>query len=299
MKNILLLVHDDAGQESRLQAALDLTRALEGHLACIDVTMVPNFAGDYDGTGSAMLIADERNREAHNKASLEARLASEDVAWSWSDVAGFAAEAVLDAAALADLIVLNRKLDHFSYPDMQDIVSHIVMKARKPVVAVPETARSFKLGRALIAWDGQASSAATMRACVPLLALAEDVQIFMARDGAEQTAPKEAAEYLSRHNIHVSIRIVDDGLTAADELIADEAANWHGLYPDGRLWTGAADRDVRRRHEAHARPQQVAAHSRPLMRLVQTADEESRVQAGKSLASLYGNSTGVCALRPS
>lgn len=241
MKNILLLVHDDEGQEARLQAALDLTRAFDGHLACLDVTIVPNIAGDYDGTGSAMLIADEREREAGNKVALQARLASEDVAWSWSDVTGFAAEAVLDAAALADLIVLNRKLDHFPYPDMQDIASRIVMKARKPVVAVPDDVRGVKLGRALIAWDGQGSAIATMQACVPLLALAEEVQIFMARDGAEQTEPREAAEYLSRHNIHASIRIVDDGLTAADKLIADEAANWHadyilmGAYGRGRL----------------------------------------------------------------
>ncbi|MFT3968489.1 MAG: universal stress protein [Sphingobium sp.] len=241
MKNILLLVHDDEGQEARLQAALDLTRALDGHLACIDVTMVPNIAGDYDGTGSAVLLADERDREADNKTSLEARLASEDVAWSWSDAAGFAAEAVLDAAALADLIVLNRKLDRFPYPDMQDIASRIVMKARKPVVAVPDNVRGFKLGRALIAWDGQASAAATMQACVPLLALAEDVQIFMARDGAVQTEPREAAEYLSRHNIRASVRIIDAGPAAADQLIADEAANWHadyilmGAYGRGRL----------------------------------------------------------------
>ncbi|PZU07839.1 universal stress protein [Sphingomonas sp.] len=241
MKNILLLVHDDEGQEARLQAALDLTRALDGHLACLDVAMIANIAGDYDGIGSAMLIADERDREAVNKTALQARLASEDVVWSWSDVTGFAAEAMLDAAALADLIVLNRKLDHFPYPEMQDIASRIVMKARKPVVAVPDNVRGFKLSRALIAWDGQASAVATMQACVPLLTRAEEVQIFMARDGAEQTEPREAAEYLSRHGIHASIRIVDDGLTAADELIADEAANWHadyilmGAYGRGRL----------------------------------------------------------------
>lgn len=241
MKNILLLVHDDEGQEARLQAALDLTRALDGHLSCIDVTIVPNIAGDYDGTGSATLLADERDREAANKATLEARLASEDVAWSWSDVTGFAAEAVVDAAALADLIVLNRKLDQFPYPDMRELANHIVMKARKPIVAVPDDVRGFKLGRALIAWDGQASSAATMRASIPLLALAEDVQIFMVRDSTEQTEPTEAAEYLSRHNIHASIRIVDDGLPPADQLIADEAANWHadyilmGAYGRGRL----------------------------------------------------------------
>jgi len=230
MKNILLLAHDDGGQEARLQAALDLTRALNGHLSCIDVTIVPNIAGDYDGTGSAMLLADERDREAHNKAILEGRLASEDVAWSWSDVTGFAAEAVVDMAALADLIILNRRLDQFPYPDMSGLASRILMKARKPVVAVPDDVRGFKLGRALIAWDGQRSAAATMQACVPLLALAEEVQVCMVRDGAEHTEPTEAAQYLSRQNIRASIRIIDDSLTAADQLIAEEAANWHADY---------------------------------------------------------------------
>ena len=41
MKNILLLVHDDPGQEARVQAALDLTRALDGHLTCLDVAAMP------------------------------------------------------------------------------------------------------------------------------------------------------------------------------------------------------------------------------------------------------------------
>lgn len=46
MKTLLLLVHDDAGQEARLQAALDLTRALDGHLTCVDIAPIPVFAGD-------------------------------------------------------------------------------------------------------------------------------------------------------------------------------------------------------------------------------------------------------------
>lgn len=118
--------------------------------------LAANIAGDYDGTGSAMLLADEHDREASNKTTLEAPRAVEDVVWSWSDETGFAAKAVLDAAALA-----------------------------------------------------------------------EEVQIFMVRDGAE---PTDAAQYLSRHNIRASIRIVHDGLAAADQLIADEASNWHADY---------------------------------------------------------------------
>ena len=46
MKNVLLLVHDDAGQESRFQAALDITRAVEGHLTCLNVAIYPMFVSD-------------------------------------------------------------------------------------------------------------------------------------------------------------------------------------------------------------------------------------------------------------
>jgi hypothetical protein len=42
MKNVLLLVHDDPGQEARVQAALDVVRAIEGHLICLGVAVSRN-----------------------------------------------------------------------------------------------------------------------------------------------------------------------------------------------------------------------------------------------------------------
>ena len=38
MKTVLLYVSEDNGTESRLQAALDLARAFESHLDCVQVT---------------------------------------------------------------------------------------------------------------------------------------------------------------------------------------------------------------------------------------------------------------------
>jgi hypothetical protein len=35
MKSVLLYINDDPGLEARLQAALDLTRSLKGHLHCL------------------------------------------------------------------------------------------------------------------------------------------------------------------------------------------------------------------------------------------------------------------------
>lgn len=241
MKNILLLVHDDAGQEARLQAALDIVRALDGHLACIDVTPYPVIAGEAAmGFGQTTVVSDERDSEAKNKAALTDRLSREDVSWSWTDAMGDLAESVLDAADLADLIILNRALDGHPQPDTRDITSRIVAQTSAAVLAVPETLERFAVDRALVAWDGGRSAAAALRAAVPLLALANEVEIFMAREDEARNDPDQAATYLSRHGIHATVKIVDeDG--RADALIAAEAATWRadyivmGAYGRGRV----------------------------------------------------------------
>lgn len=243
MKNIVLLVHHDHGQEARFQTALDLTRALDGHLICIDVTPFPVVASDgYAGMGAATLIYDERESEALNKAAVTRRLQQEDVSWDWQDATGDIATCVMERARMADLIVLNRRLDDCPTPDMRTIASRILMDARVPVVAVPETAKGFNTnGRALIAWDGQSSVIATVRACVPLLQRASEVHIFTVRDGSEGAEPTAAAAYLSRHDIHATVRAIGDGLHAADTLIAEETklrrADYvvMGAYSHGRL----------------------------------------------------------------
>ena len=156
MKNILLLVHDDAGQEARLQAALDVTRALNGHLSCVDVVQIPVLYADATSTAAAaMLLEDEYQREAHNREVVERRLAKEGVSWDWQDHTGTISEIILDEATLADLIVLNRKLDSCPIPDTRGLTGDVLLRAHKPVLAVPETLTQFEVGgRALIAWDG-------------------------------------------------------------------------------------------------------------------------------------------------
>ncbi|MPT48598.1 MAG: universal stress protein UspA [Sphingobium sp.] len=242
MKNILLPVHDDEGQEARLQCALDLARTLEGHLNCIGVTMIPMVTADISsGAAQAMLLENEREQESLNRAALEARLGNEDVSWDWTDVVSGMAPALLDASLLSDIIVLNRQLDTPSYIDMHDVTSSVVMKARSPVLAVPETQKGFAAGRAFIAWDGGEACCYTMRACVPLLKQAEEVCLFTAAEKANGLSPETAARYLSRHAIHATVQVVERGTETPDALILREAEAWKadyvlmGAYGRGRL----------------------------------------------------------------
>jgi nucleotide-binding universal stress UspA family protein len=208
MKNILLLIHEDAGQEARLQAALDLTRALDGHLTCVDVVPLPMIGGDfYSGAGAASLLADNRQRELSNRERIEARLAHEGISWDWKESTGDLALSIVDAADLSDLIVVNRRLDESSYPDMRRVASAILTRTGTPLVAMPDNCKAFDVsGRALVAWNGRAHVAATMKAAVPLLKLAASVQLFEVDEGKGGISARDAASYLSRHGVHPSIR---------------------------------------------------------------------------------------------
>lgn len=210
MKNVLLLIHDDAGQEARLQAALDLTRSLSGHLTCLDIVQVPVLAGtEYYPDAELMLLAEARERGAVNAGRVKKRLEVEDVVWSWIDQTGNIAPLIEEAAGLADVVILNTSLAEQLSPDMQSIVSDTVLKSGKPILAVPETGRGLDLaGHPIVAWDGSPPAAEALRAAVPLLAQAGGVTILEigAIDG---DAAEEAAAYLSRHGVHPRIERVD------------------------------------------------------------------------------------------
>lgn len=242
MKNILLLVHDDPGQEARLEAALDIARALGGHLACIDVTPYPILVNnDFFTLNDTAELLDEHDSEAVNKAVITDRLSRDDVSWSWTDADGDIAGAIVAAADLADLIILNRALEDYPLSDMRGVASRVVAHTHAPVLAVPESAERFEFDRALVAWDGGVSAAAALRGAVPLLKLAQDVEIFQACDDDVGTHRSRAVAYLARHGIEATLRTVDRSGARADMLIAEECEAWGadyvvmGAYGRGRL----------------------------------------------------------------
>jgi len=223
MKNILLLVHDDDGEEARLQAALDITRAFNGHLTCLDVSVMPlQIADPYGGLDASLLLGDEQTREAANRTRMEKRLAHEDVSWTWIDRTGTIAACIEDEAALAHLIVVNRQLDKFPVPDMRGVAGDLILKCGKPILAVPDDTLRFDFaGRALMCWDGSPAARAAMEAAVPLFQKAGSVELFEFEDGSVTIPAEEAAEYLSRHEIHAVVTRRKNAQRAAEAILSE------------------------------------------------------------------------------
>lgn len=220
MKSVLLFIHKDPGQEARLQAALDLTRAFEGHLTCVDIVPRPMPVGGVDGGVYAMVMEEERTIEAANRAELESRIAREEVNWDWIDVAGDFTHRLMQEAGLSDVIVVNCKRDRFMTPDPRGIVAQVLGQARCPVVAVPDDVHGFDpCGPAVVAWDGSTPAMIALRGAVPVLKLASSVTLFNVQNGERGVPVEAAAAYLSRQGVHAEIDRAEAGDERPDVLI--------------------------------------------------------------------------------
>lgn len=206
MKNVLVLLHDDDGQEARLQVALDLTRAISGHLVCLDVLVPPELLTDYfTGAGGAMVLDDARRREDKNRASVEARLQREDVPWSMLETSGFLEDQLTAETDLADIIVATSPGEHDD-SDARHILGELVVKSDRPILAVPRECRRFDAtGSALVAWNGSHEANQVLRSSVALLQKAASVTLFEVNNPDGGFAAEDAASYLSRHGVHPKI----------------------------------------------------------------------------------------------
>lgn len=235
MKSVLLHINQDNGQESRLQAALDLVRAQEGHLTCLQVTPIQQYVAMDPFGGSFVLPAnleELRVEEARVRGQMEERLEREDVSWDWQHYNGDLIQTLLSASRLADVIILTRtmaapKEGGSPLPIAADVAVH----ARGPVLAVPPDLPSFQCcGRAVVAWNGSYEAAHALRFAVPLLRKAQDVNIVTVEEEIGGFPATDASEYLSRHGIASELHEWPRKNRTVEETLASAVEGLGGAY---------------------------------------------------------------------
>ena len=211
MKSVLLYANGDAGLESRLQAALDVTRMVDGHLACLQVTPHDAFImGDpFGGVYALPTVIEQVQRTAEeHRERMEARLAGEGVAWDWLRFDGAPAQLLVDRSRLADLIVLSLPGGEAGRPteSAQAIAADVLVHARAPVLAVPAGGRRFDgAGAAMVAWDGSLESSHALRLNRPMLERASAVHVVTVTEGHSEFPAVDACRYLALFGIEAEL----------------------------------------------------------------------------------------------
>jgi nucleotide-binding universal stress UspA family protein len=200
VRSILCPADNANSLDDRVETALALARAVDGHVA-FEIASPFGQMIAWEPFGGAALTAQAVN-QAHEDdrvlaGELAARLATQDVAFDVELTEQGRIECVIAAARYADVIVLGLG---------DPVIEEIVLGTHCPVLAVPKDAAMLRFDvPMLVAWDGGHEGARAMRAAVPLLRMASAVHIVAVQSDDEPFAGREAASYLSRHGIHAEV----------------------------------------------------------------------------------------------
>jgi nucleotide-binding universal stress UspA family protein len=205
MRSILLHVQDDRCLEARLQVALDLARAMEGHVSCLQASTY-EFAVSWDiyATTAVQLVPEIRAAAEKLQKDMEARLNNEDVPWDWIDPEAPARYSLTSHANLSDVIVMGACAEDGGKESYSALAADIAVHAGSPVMLVPAHCKGFvPADPVVVAWNGSAQSSRALRASLPLLKLASTVHLVTVEDAdTELELPAiSGASYLARHGI--------------------------------------------------------------------------------------------------
>ncbi|MEO9469806.1 universal stress protein [Parasphingorhabdus sp.] len=245
MKTILLHIGDDSGLKSRLQVALDLARAHEAHLTCMQPSiqiapmtyapMAGHFVADINFT-------EMQDLERAHREKVEAQLKSEDVPWSWQVGLGDPASLLIEQSGLADLLIVSQQAGKGAKDnDPLPIAGDVAVHAHAATMIVPAESNSFDSTKPIaIAWNGSKEAARAIRFALPALKLASDVHIVTIDEGRE-LPPLDASTYLSRYGIASNLHQINARKRKASEVIEEFAAEIEasaivmGAYGHSRL----------------------------------------------------------------
>jgi nucleotide-binding universal stress UspA family protein len=196
MRSILCPIDISQSLDDRIETALALARACNGHVSFQIATPFAQMAmwepfGGVAVSAHALKEAQEANDKLAK--SLDTRFASEDVPF---DIEVLDQERITAAAAarFADLVVGSLN---------DPTIEEMAFSLRVPVLAVPRGKPMLGFDKpVLVAWDGGHEAANALRASLPLLQMAGSVHLLTVREKDGTFPAADAARYLSRHDIH-------------------------------------------------------------------------------------------------
>jgi nucleotide-binding universal stress UspA family protein len=196
MRSILVYADRTPAMACRLETALALARAMNGHISVLIDTPIARYVS-LDPMGGSYVASDALTQaladdDGHAEV-IAARLADEGVPYEVLRSEDEPVEALAAAARLADVVILSRS---------NMMGGELALAARTPVMVLPD-ARSLALPltTACIAWDGGNEAALVLRRSVPLLAGCATVKVVSVHASADNFSATDAVHYLERHGI--------------------------------------------------------------------------------------------------
>lgn len=262
IKDILILL-DIVKVGPAMEFALDLAAKTGARATGVALAIDPLVPGFIAGPIPIQLI--EAAREEGLKTASVAIEQFEKLAAGYAVLAesrvaevllGGISERFIAQSRVTDLIVVGQDDSVAPEPMRTDIIEAVLFEGCAPVLVVPTIAKPvFSPKTIMVAWDGSRPAARAVHAALPILALAERIEIMMV--GAATDVPGEPgadlATWLARHDLKVNIEAIHNpGIDVSNALLniaSDRGVDLlvMGAYGHSRVrefLLGGATRDI-------------------------------------------------------
>ncbi len=247
IKTIAVSLVDIERQENIMNAAFSLAGIHDAHV--LGIYAVPNPHGIAIPASYGAIAADidhrrhfEENIEA-TKDRFEDMARRHSVRAEWRRVdgqTGLLADAMLEHAAYADLIVAGQVNSSTSNTIESDFAERLILESGRPVLVVPNMGTFDTIGKnVVIGWNATREALRAAFDAVPLMKHAERVELLWANardepDIAGDLPGAELAAVFARHDIKVVAKSISaPQLSPADALLNEAADNGADLIVIG------------------------------------------------------------------
>ncbi|SNY92018.1 Nucleotide-binding universal stress protein, UspA family [Cohaesibacter sp. ES.047] len=201
-----------------VQIATEIASHLNAHLTGVAPLIEPVVPALMVQPVPDQFIADARNRSIQKaKSALErfseyAQKSDVTLETRLLDITPGGLETFVNNTRLCDLIIVGQDNPDKPEPLRADLIEAALFDSGQPIMVVPYVGtEAFSAKKVMVAWDGSKTAARAIHAAMPILELAEEVQVVLV-DGKKLHLPgdpgADLATYLARHGVEVTISSV-------------------------------------------------------------------------------------------
>lgn len=233
IKDILVHVTDGADSPARIDAAVALASTHGAHLTGLYTMWVPPIPSYIEAEIGADIISrqralyEERMRTAARTFEDSARAAAVPCEWRHSETRR--AQALMLHARYFDLVIMGRHEEGSGEPTV-NLVENVVLGSGKPVLVLPDQGAPRGLGRHVsVAWNASREAVRACDAALPLLALADRVDVIAVDPRTEDEDAHGAlpgvdlCAHIARHGVRAEAQAVDSGRHGVGQTLLDRA----------------------------------------------------------------------------
>jgi nucleotide-binding universal stress UspA family protein len=240
-KNIVVHVTLGQGSPARVRFAVDLAQRLGALLigAAGDEPSLNSSGKSVAWLWEALEV--EAQELLGNLERNFRRSAGAVVDVKWRSALGPVPALLMQAAILADLIVVGRDEDNPQHHRLTVECGDLALQAGRPILVVPTGYERLAGDRAVVGWKNVREGRRALADAIPLLALFDETVVLAVGDENDAVSPKEAVAFLSGHGLKARSEWRPRHLDGAGYTLLDFAEEAHaglivaGAYGHSRL----------------------------------------------------------------